>query len=241
VTVPLSAERVAEIAARAEAATPGPWKQIKTTVGWYDRGGYCGIADVVTWEGPQHDAAFIAHAREDVPALLAELERVTDALGEIANQRPDGTASRAVQAARAALAAAGPPPTHNHRWDLWPDEPNKYCPVCHPPPAGPPPTSEDADQKASCGCYAAWNGTEWRVTASSFLCDHKQGDRLDGGPPASVPAGTEEEAQTALREARGLAAALARDLERDPRTQDAAIIARTIEGMLARSALGEDA
>lgn len=38
--------------------------------------------------------------------------------------------------------------------------------------------------KAACGCWAGWDGHEWLVTASSFLCTHRQGDHIDGGPPA---------------------------------------------------------
>lgn len=41
----------------------------------------------------------------------------------------------------------------------------------------------DEWEKAACGCYVAWDGFEWLVTASSFMCDHQQGDHVDGGPP----------------------------------------------------------
>lgn len=44
----------------------------------------------------------------------------------------------------------------------------------------------------------------------------------------------------ALAEAEGLTAALARDLERDPRTQEAGRVARIIQGLLARAALAAD-
>jgi hypothetical protein len=37
--------------------------------------------------------------------------------------------------------------------------------------------------KLACGCYGEWNGERWQVAASSFLCDHKQGDPVDGAPP----------------------------------------------------------
>ncbi|MCX5253572.1 hypothetical protein OOK27_05215 [Streptomyces canus] len=93
-----------EIAARAEAATRGPW-------GFYDGDNYAEVAadmqvtspgscnyrervarleDEDYWDDQEHDgddeerapeqmaanAAFIAHAREDVPALLAEVRRL---------------------------------------------------------------------------------------------------------------------------------------------------------------------
>lgn len=72
---PLTAEQLAEIKARAEAATPGPWKRFRM-----DRFSInneplekhiCGVS-----QESEHDAAFIAHAREDIPALLAEVERL---------------------------------------------------------------------------------------------------------------------------------------------------------------------
>ena len=69
--------RIAEITARCEAATPGPWRT-------QDRGDYIEIHDNHTWakalspfarvEGDEfHNAAFIAHAREDIPYLLSQL------------------------------------------------------------------------------------------------------------------------------------------------------------------------
>ena len=66
------------IKARAEAATPGPWScgseqlddtRIQSADGEmtiYDEGGH-------TWK----DADFIAHAITDVPALVAEVERLS--------------------------------------------------------------------------------------------------------------------------------------------------------------------
>jgi len=51
---PMSPDYLAEIAARAEAVTDGPW------------GPHLGVTTNV----------FIAHARADVPALLAEVERL---------------------------------------------------------------------------------------------------------------------------------------------------------------------
>lgn len=68
------------IRARCEAASPGPWRATNGLLasivaevgcGWFvetDIGGSSRLA--------AYDAAFIAHARTDVPALLAEVERL---------------------------------------------------------------------------------------------------------------------------------------------------------------------
>lgn len=71
-----------EIRARAAAATPGPWQARREFV---VSGDLEGIPDCVVStgeDGPQElaDAEFIAHAREDVPALYAEIERLRAAL-----------------------------------------------------------------------------------------------------------------------------------------------------------------
>lgn len=73
-------KRLTEIRARTEAATDGPWA--------VDGPAQCGPGDTLTvypaedggalayvqpsWD----DAEFIAHAREDIPALLAEIDRL---------------------------------------------------------------------------------------------------------------------------------------------------------------------
>lgn len=80
---PLTADELAAIAARADAATPGPWEweedlyqldshgfpvgAIIRTQGW-SRYGYSNT-----------DAEFIARARTDVPRLVAEVERLREA------------------------------------------------------------------------------------------------------------------------------------------------------------------
>jgi hypothetical protein len=69
------------IRARAEAATPGPWEASSApdypqgnTLGWDVMAApRCVVAGAPL---PQNDAAFIAHSREDVPKLLAEVERL---------------------------------------------------------------------------------------------------------------------------------------------------------------------
>ena len=100
-------DRLSEIQARAEAATPGPWKPFQPCNEegytdwwvWRDNGDpfYNGVVNVSGREEPgavgdacitdgsdpeqeHNDAAFIAHAREDIPYLLAEVERLRAAL-----------------------------------------------------------------------------------------------------------------------------------------------------------------
>lgn len=102
---PLTAEQIAEIAARAEAATKGPWGTYNDGTGLIDIAAdlqdtghgyrcrrYVGQLEAdqidndpthTDWDEDQDraqvaaDAAFVAHAREDVPALLADLERLS--------------------------------------------------------------------------------------------------------------------------------------------------------------------
>ena len=67
------------IEARAKAATPGPWR---VTLDFGDPGeihGPDGEIDLyVFYDGPQitYDGEFITHAREDIPALTAEVRRL---------------------------------------------------------------------------------------------------------------------------------------------------------------------
>lgn len=78
-------EEAAVIAARAEAATAGPWEQPAYPIGdmvyrLVDRSPDGLIATC----GRSTDAAFIAHAREDITALLTEVERLRQLL-QVAN------------------------------------------------------------------------------------------------------------------------------------------------------------
>jgi hypothetical protein len=75
---------------RAEAATEGPWYSEDNSVVYSEKvvdrkyGEPVEVAD--TSCGPDiGNAEFIAHAREDVPKLLAEVERLRDALEDIAD------------------------------------------------------------------------------------------------------------------------------------------------------------
>jgi hypothetical protein len=74
----LSIARIAEIQQRAEAATPGPWSTHEDWPGRVFSDGnpnYLHIARTTGWNAEANER-FIAHAREDVPALLAELSTV---------------------------------------------------------------------------------------------------------------------------------------------------------------------
>ena len=72
----LNDEELREIEQRAEKATPGPWKVESSTEGdWVLDNRDDVIAGTFVQEG---DADFIAHAREDVPALIAEVRRLRE-------------------------------------------------------------------------------------------------------------------------------------------------------------------
>ena len=76
-----AADRLAQIEARVEAATEGPWDAVQgATPGmvWVELRHRATICDFPYEQGSQEDAEFIAHARQDIPALLAA---VREALG----------------------------------------------------------------------------------------------------------------------------------------------------------------
>lgn len=84
----LTEERLAEIKARADAATPGPWSPIigMTAGDPREHPVICKVAvEFQVWSRPdatrpmdaQHkNTRFIANARTDVPALIAEIEQL---------------------------------------------------------------------------------------------------------------------------------------------------------------------
>ena len=80
---PATALDLDAIEARANAATSGPWEVEAAAVvcDRYEdeRPGVCGPHDV-DWPLLAEDAEFIAHARTDVPALVAEVRRLRAAL-----------------------------------------------------------------------------------------------------------------------------------------------------------------
>lgn len=77
---------LAAIGARERAATPGPWEPNGDD--WRATGEpalVCAgrsVVAVIQFEGTDADAAFIAHAREDVPALIAEVRRLRAQMAE---------------------------------------------------------------------------------------------------------------------------------------------------------------
>lgn len=89
--ITLTPEAIAEIEARCKAATPGPWYRPRGSGGrdvvW--AGDYADEGEpdlrLCTEESanPEADAAFIAHAREDVPRLLAAAKTIPDLLARI--------------------------------------------------------------------------------------------------------------------------------------------------------------
>ena len=110
ITDPITDQQLDAIVGRAAAATPGPWgvyesgSMIDITAGLEDTGcGYRarrGIASLEDepldndpthrewtaeedWAQVQADAAFTAHARQDVPALVAEVRRLRAQLAAV--------------------------------------------------------------------------------------------------------------------------------------------------------------
>jgi hypothetical protein len=67
----MTEDKLKEIRARCEAATPGPWgvRIDKDSLFPVQYSGWVGYENA--------DAEFIANAREDIPMLLAEIERLT--------------------------------------------------------------------------------------------------------------------------------------------------------------------
>ena len=97
-TAPITAERLAEIEARANAATPGPWYAAHRGVmaEGVEIVDDCAVAG---WDVYPENQAFISAARTDVPALVAEVRRLTAAL-EIA--RKEGAELMRARAAKVA-------------------------------------------------------------------------------------------------------------------------------------------
>ena len=78
----MSTDRIAEIRARADAATPGPWEAKRNA----RRGNTTVILDpdgqfVAHYVNPT-DAEFLAAARQDIPHLLDLIDRVRAAVAE---------------------------------------------------------------------------------------------------------------------------------------------------------------
>jgi cbb3-type cytochrome oxidase cytochrome c subunit len=75
-----------QIQARADAATSGPWMFDGTTLWGCDEHGPLRVGDTIANDA---DREFIAHARADVPALVAEVRWLRD----LANQLADDAAA----------------------------------------------------------------------------------------------------------------------------------------------------
>ena len=81
----MNSQCIAEIKVREQAATPGPWRYSDAACEIWNEEGDTVVGGVDSEEVSisDTDTAFIAHARTDIPALLAEVER----LNVIAEQR----------------------------------------------------------------------------------------------------------------------------------------------------------
>jgi len=77
-----TAKRLAEIRARVDAASPGPWEKYEKDL-VRDAGDVYGLVSLTFADAREKNADFIAAARTDVPWLLDECERLrsTVALG----------------------------------------------------------------------------------------------------------------------------------------------------------------
>ena len=89
--------RLDEIKARAAAATEGPWVNDSTEIGRP----FPGTDTIDVWVAEschpngdgidgEADAEFIAHARQDIPALLAAVEAVLELHEEVGNEGKPG-------------------------------------------------------------------------------------------------------------------------------------------------------
>lgn len=76
----MTPDELRAIRERAEAATPGEWKGLDVSL-FYQEGWLANGPIAMSYEAAKSDAAFIAHARTDVPALLDEVERLHAILG----------------------------------------------------------------------------------------------------------------------------------------------------------------
>ncbi len=92
----LSQERLDAIRARAETATPGPWQawRLGETIAYQVEGPrrLCEYdsRSAVFFNGlTRNDAMFIAHARQDISDLLAEIERLQSLLRSMKQRGED--------------------------------------------------------------------------------------------------------------------------------------------------------
>lgn len=83
---PMTEEQLLAIKARAEAATPGPWgiEHVERRI-WAGSERVCFLFGQDRRQN-ENNGVFIAHAREDVPALLEEVERLRAAVERLRKQ-----------------------------------------------------------------------------------------------------------------------------------------------------------
>jgi hypothetical protein len=120
----LTPEREAEIAIRTEAAYPGPWRRseegLERTV--LSEDDVVAISFGYRGNNTQAEADFVAHAREDVPALLAELNAV--------RAERDQARTRIAEL-EAAMATAADDVSDNRRRIYIDGKGNGWISVCH--------------------------------------------------------------------------------------------------------------
>lgn len=75
---PLSTDEIEAIKARCEQATAGPWKSFIETREKISGSDFIqtGGEDIYLTGATEADQDFIAHARQDIPRLIAEIERL---------------------------------------------------------------------------------------------------------------------------------------------------------------------
>jgi hypothetical protein len=80
-------DRLKEIKERLEKATPGKWRADRNTVDFGPPTGspFAVLHSDADPSNTTNDADFIAHSREDIPYLLAEIERLKQLIGKSAS------------------------------------------------------------------------------------------------------------------------------------------------------------
>src|SRR5260221_13725177 len=107
----LTGRRLQAIKERAARATPGPWecqvKGVSTTIEAQDGKKWIAQAVLGTYGigNVEANAAFLAHARDDIPTLVAAVERQRGEHAALAEQLRQTTAARDDLSQRAMLAA----------------------------------------------------------------------------------------------------------------------------------------
>ena len=110
-TDPMTPERLAEIEARAEAATEGPWEAWDRGIGFEVHVNAECLNSEFRETFRQADAEFIAAARTDVPDLLAEVRRLQAAVERVRDRQGVPMTLPELAAIRAIVAVAHP---HHH-------------------------------------------------------------------------------------------------------------------------------